>query len=186
MTKSLPIDYKPEPTPYTLEDIPRYLEREFQRIAEALAEQPVALTVAETSIVTVTTIVSWQRLFSDSIVPSWEVPGGSWTSPPGQWVCPTQGLYQVIADLRVEPYGAGNKIYYAGVRVVIVHADGSPDTVVEAIDSGADDFMLGITLPVQVPLLQGDVVYFEATVVHDQFIGDTEIDSSAQLFRVSA
>ena len=185
MTRSLPIDYWPAPGPTDIQEIPRYLEQELYRIAESLIAQPVALTVTETSVVTVTTTPNWQRLFVGQPA-SWDVPGGSWDAVLGEWTCPQGGLYFTIADLRVEPYGAGNKQYYAGIRQVIEPADGGAPVVVQAIDSGQDDFELGVTLPLQLPIAFGDRVYYEATVVHDQFVGDATINSSVQLFRVSA
>jgi hypothetical protein len=185
MSRSLPIDYQPLPVPYDPRELPRYLEQELYRISQSLISQPVALTVDETSVLQVTTVANWQRLFLSQTA-SWDIPGGGWDPVLAEWTCPQQGLYFNIADLRVEPYGAGNKTYYAGVRIVIDRADGSPDVVVQAVDSGQDDFDLGVTLPLQTPIFFGDVVHWEATVVHDQFIGDATINSSTQLFRVSA
>ena len=184
MTKSLPIDYYPAPVPTDPAELPRYIDQELSRIRNALIAQPVALTITETSTINVTTTPNWQRLFQID-EPSWEVPGGTWNRLTAEWICPAIGLYQAIVDLRVAPYGSGNKVYYAGIRLY-TEPVGEVATFIEAVDSGDDAFRLGVTLPVQIPLAQGTKVWVEGTVVHDQFVGTTTADSSLQLFRVSS
>ena len=187
MSKPVQAPYTPLLPPQTEgnEDLTRYLYEELTRIKEALAADPVALTVSETSVITVTTVINWQRIFILALV-NWDYPGGTWDNIAAEWTCPQVGLYSFTVDLRVEPYGAGNKNYYAGIRLNIVRADGSGTDTLESIDSGDDNFMLGVTLPAQLVIFSGDVVYVTATVVHDQFIGDATINSSMQIHRISA
>ena len=186
MARPLQQEYDPNPVPSNLDDIPRFLFEELERIKVALYAQPVAMTVTQTATVTVTTTPNWQRLFNTGDQPSWEVPGGNFNPATGEWTCPQFGLYQHFVDMRIQPYGTGNKSYYAGIRLWRVPADGSPNEVVEAVDSGVDDFELAVTLPGQTVSQSGDIWYCEGTVVHDQFIGDATIDASWQLNRISA
>jgi hypothetical protein len=184
MSKPLQEEYYPLPVPGN-DEMARFLEEELERIRNALYAQPVAFTISETANLDVTTVPNWQRLFQIS-PPSWEVPGGEWNTLLAQWTCPQNGLYQHTVDFRVEPYGSGNKQYFAGIRLYRVPADGGATEVIEAVDSGQDDFPLGVTLPVQAPAYAGDIFYVEGTVVHETFVGVAPTEASWQLNRVSA
>jgi hypothetical protein len=184
MTRSIPVPYYPYPIPTDINDIPRYLYEELQRIQIALVEQPTAFAIEDSADYTVTTILTWERLFDDGvIVPSWDVPGGSFDNTTGEWTCPQSGLYDINAQMTVQPYGAGNKTYYAGLRLYRLR-----DQTVEyreATDGGDDAIPLGVTLNGLVPLLQGDVLALDAAVVHDQFVGVATVNVGWQILRES-
>ena len=183
MVKSIPEEYRPAPNPANVEELPRYVFQELNKIANALKAQPTAFTISETSTVNVTTAVNWQRLYI-GVDASWDIPGGAWDPGPAEWTCPQSGLYQVIADTRVQPFGAGNKMYYAGLALLILEPDLTL-TRFETTDGGDDSVPLGVTMAFQLPISIGTRIYFEATAVHDQFSGTTAADSSAQVLRVS-
>ena len=183
MAKSLPIDYIPEPTPYTPDDIPRYLEQELNKIREALIAQAVALAVNESGTETVTTVPNWQFLFIGQ-TPTWDVPGGNFDPTTGFWTCPQSGLYSINASMEVQPFGLGNKFYYAGIRVY--RDRGGVITYEESTDGGDDAVPLGVTIAIMVPLQQGDILGVESTIVHDQFVGDVDYTARWQIKRESA
>jgi len=182
MPKSLPYVYKPDPSPYTLDDVPRYLEQELNRIAQALIAQPVAMAVEEVGDYIVYTFPNWVRVFV-GVAPSWDVPGGDFDSATGYWTCPQRGLYSIDANLEVQPYGSGNKNYYAGVR--IYRDAGGVITYNETTDGGVDDIPLGVNLSGLIPLDQGDILAVEITIVHETFVGTAPYDIGWQILRVS-
>ena len=186
MVKPLQEDYYPLPIPSDVAGLPRFLEEELERIKNALYAQPVALTVEEQALADVTLLPNWQRLFDGGTTPIWEVPGGNFDNTTGEWTCPRDGLYQAFVSLRVEAFGTGNKSYYAGLRMTKANADGSPNKVIEAADSGVDDFVLTVDLQFQTSVQAGAVLYVEGTSVHDQFTGTTDTTARWQLSRVSA
>jgi hypothetical protein len=185
MSKSLSIDYQPEPTPYTIEDLPRYVEQELNKIAQALenASQPVALSVDEQGNFLVTTIVTWVQVLIGETA-GWDVPGGSWDPTTGIYTVPQQGLYSVNAQLEVSPFGAGNKTYYAGLR--LYRDRGGVVEFVESTDGGDDAIPLGVTISGLLPLLQGDRLGLEMTIVHDQFSGTAPYNVAMQIKRESS
>ena len=184
MPRSIPVPYYPYPIPTNLEDIPRYLYEELQRIQVALLAQPVAFAINDTEAFNVTTAVTWERLFDDGVVvPVWSVPGGEFDNTTGTWTCPQSGLYDISIHMEVSPFGAGNKVYYAGLRLNVVQ-DGVPDTV-ESTDGGDDSIPLGVTLTGLIALLYGDTLSVDATVVHDQFVGTSDINVGWQIMRMS-
>ena len=182
MTRSLQEQYYPAPVPTRAEDLPRYLESEFMRIRESLIAQPVALSVTETGTYDVTTTLAWFDLFIGE-TPTWETPGGSFDPTTGDWTCPQTGLYQVTLSLEVSPFGAGNKVYYAGVAI---DWTGATTGRLESTDGGDDSIPLGVTLTGQITIQQGTVLAFEAAIVHDQFAGLADYEANIQILRVSS
>lgn len=182
MPRSLSVPYYPNPTPLDAEDLPRYLEDEVRRIREAMIAQPVAMTVDEIDSIVVTTDINWLQVFIGETA-DWDVPGGSWDPTTGVWTCPQSGLYSTDLQAEIQPFGAGNKNYYAGIA--ITRDRGGALLRWENTDGGDDAIPLGVTLSGLVPYLQGDKIHAELTVVHDQFVGVADYKISMQLLRVS-
>lgn len=182
MARSLSVPYSPAPVPRNPDDLPRYLEDEFQRIRQALIAQPVAFTISEDYLIAIDTVENWQTVFI-GVEPFWDIPGGGWDSTTGLWTCPQSGLYQLSVTLEVQAFGGGNKNYYAGLAIVIT---GEDPRRLESIDGGDDDVPLGVSLMGQVFLWQGDTLRFEATVVHENGTGNVDATVAAQVLRVSS
>ena len=184
MPKSIPLPYHPNPVPSQLDDVPRYLYDELVRIKEAFIEQPTAMAIETSFDYTVTTVLIWDRIFNDGVVvPTWDIPGGGFDNTTGEWTCPQDGLYSIDVQMTVQPYGAGNKDYYAGLR--LYKDSGGVVEYRETTDGGDDAIPLGVTLSGLIPLLQGDVLAVDAAVVHDQFVGTTTVDVGWQILRQS-
>ena len=94
MSRSVVIPYTPNIVPSDPIDLPRYLDDELNRISQALVAQPVALSISDTGVITVTVLVNWQKVFV-SVTPEWDVPGGDFDPTTGTWTCPQTGLYQL-------------------------------------------------------------------------------------------
>ena len=182
MPNSINIPYTPGQVPTGVDGLPRFLADEFRRIQEALIAQPVAMAVDETGDYAVGTVENWVRVFVGA-TPSWDVPGGNFDSVTGIWTCPQSGLYSLDANLKVEPYGAGNKNYFAGVRIEIDR--GGVITYKETTDGGVDNIPLGVQLAGLIPLLQGDKLAVEMTIVHETFVGTAPYDIGWQILAVS-
>lgn len=180
MTKSLSIPYAPNPVPGQVEDLPRYIYDELARIKEALVAQPVSFDIANPDHqLAIGTTPNWE-IGMIGIDPRWEVPGGEFDSATGRWTCPKSGLYQVNAHAEVAPFGSGNKIYYAGIRLQHERDLAIVETF-ESTDGGDDDIPLGVTLSGLVPLLQGDVLYTEWTAVHENQTGTVTAKAAWQI-----
>ena len=184
MARPLQQEYDPNPVPSNLDDIPRFLFEELERIKVALYAQPVALSINETGTWAVTTVVTWETLFIGE-TPGWEVPGGGFDSTTGIWTCPQAGLYDFGLQAEIEPFGGGNKNYYAGLRLFVRHPDLSIDTY-ESTDGGADDVPLGVSLSGLIPLVSGDELLAEMTIVHEIFVGSVNYEARMQILRESA
>ena len=182
MPNSINIPYSPGQVPTGVDGLPRFLADEFRRIQEALVAQPVALSVDETGDYTVGTVANWVRAFVGA-TPGWDVPGGNFDSTTGIWTCPQSGLYSITSELEVSPYGLGNKNYYAGIR--IYRDSGGVITYRETTDGGVDNVPLGVTLAGLIPLLQGDQLAIEMTIVHETFVGTAPYDIGWQVLAVS-
>ena len=190
MSTSLPIPYQPAPPPNTddVSELTRYTYDELTRLAQGLInlQQPVALTVVDNNAtIPIGPLPVWERLFV-GITPEWAVPSNTWNSATAEWTNPQDGLFNMSVVMEVQPFGIGNKDYYAGLRITVVKATGAPDVVYEVTDSGVDDFPLGVTLVIALPLYKGDVVYFEAAAVHENQTGTVDVDALAQITRISA
>jgi hypothetical protein len=182
MPRSLKQPYYPHPVPTDITDLPRYLRDEFDRISNSLVPEPVALSVSEADAFLVTTVVTWADLFIGE-VPGWEVPGGQFDQATGIWTNPKEGLYSIDLSMEVAPFGAGNKNYFAGVRILFT-GPGAPITLTST-DGGDDSIPLGVTLSGLVPLNVGTTIECEATIVHDQFIGSADYFASLQIINVA-
>jgi hypothetical protein len=182
MTRSLKEPYYPNPVPTDPARLQQYLFDEFNKIKDALVPQPVALAIEETDTYVVGTLPNWVQAFVGG-TPAWDVPGGSFDSVTGFWTCPQQGLYSADIQLKVEPFGSGNKQYYAGVR--LYKDSGGVVEYRETTDGGDDAVPLGVTLSGLLPLLQGDILGVEFTIVHDQFTGVADYNIGWQMLRVS-
>lgn len=182
MVKSVIPAYVPNIVPSGVEDLPRFLNEELERIRQAMQAQPVALAVEEVGDFAVTQIVTWERAFIGA-TPAWDIPGGNFDSATAQWTCPQTGLYSIDVQLEVAPFGAGNKNYYAGIR--IYHLSGQTVDYRESSDGGVDNVPLGVNMAGLVPLTQGDVVAVDMTVVHDTWVGVAPYDIGWQMLSVS-
>ena len=180
MPRSLPIPYAPNPVPSQLEDVPRYLYDELTRIKEALVAEPVAFAISDDTSEPIGPTINWQILFDDGQSPNWEFPGGEYDPATGRWTCPKGGLHSVDLQMEISAFGSGNKNYYGGLRVH-VERDGLIIDTFESTDGGDDDIPLGVTLTGMIPLLQGDVVYCEATIVHENQTGLVDVSLGWQI-----
>lgn len=189
MPRSLPTPYRPAASPAPSSNpgnIIRAVWDEFYRISNQIIAlgQPVAVTLQDSDTIPIGTVAVWERLFLNT-TPTWDVPGGNFDPVTGEWTSPQRGLFDITCIMTVQPFGIGNKNYYAGLRVVKVFADGSPDVVYEITDGGVDDIPLGVTIAIAVPMLRGDKLYFEGTAVHENQVGTVDVDVLAQILRVS-
>jgi len=180
--RSLVEPYYPHPAPDNPADLNRYIYLELIRIAEAIRAQPVALTVMEADDYTVGSVPAWTQVFLGAD-PDWDVPGGNFDPITGDGTCSQSGLYTLSAQLEVEPYGSGNKNYYAGIQVRIDRD--AVITIHESTDGGVDNIPLGVSLSGQVPLLAGDIVSTYIDIVHETFTGVAPYEVNLQLLRVS-
>lgn len=174
--------YFPNIVPTNLEDIPRFLNEELERIRQALVAQPVACSVEEDGTVVIGPTVNWQTVFI-GVTPSWEAPGGDFDPATGAWTCSQYGLYSMSLQMEVAPFGAGNKDYYAGVA--IIRDRGGALTRWESTDGTADNIPLGVTLSGLLPAEKGDVFHCEATAVHENQTGTVDISIGWQILSVS-
>ena len=142
MPKSLELPYYPNPVPTDPARLQQYLFDELNKIKTAFVAQPVALSVEEIDTYAVVTAPNWVVAFIGE-TPTWDVPGG-FDSVTGLWTCPQSGLYSADVQLEVAPFGAGNKQYYAGVR--LYRDSGGAITYKETTDGGDDSVPLGVTL----------------------------------------
>ena len=184
MSRSLPLPYNPNPVPSNRDDLPRYIYDELVRIKESFIAQPTALAIEDSFDYPVTTVLTWERMFDGGVVvPTWDVPGGGFDNTTGEWTCPQYGLYSVNVQMTVQPYGSGNKDYYAGLRLYIDR--GGIIEYRESTDGGDDAIPLGVTLNGLLPIQQGDVLAVDAAVVHDIFVGVAPVDIAWQILRQS-
>lgn len=182
MTRSIKLPYQPNIVPTDPAELPRWLDVELNKISLALVAQPVAMAIDETGDYVVYTFPNWGRVFV-GVAPSWDVPGGNFDTATAIWTCPQSGLYSLDANLKVEPYGSGNKNYFAGVR--IYRDSGGVITYKETTDGGVDNIPLGVQLAGLVPLLQGDQLAVEMTIVHETFVGTAPYDIGWQILWVA-
>ena len=182
MSRSLQTEYYPGPVPRNSDDLPRYLESEFTRIRESLIAQPVALTIQNAGPLDIGALLNWQNPFI-GIDATWDVPGGSWDPITGIWTCPQMGLYQASGALEIDPFGTGNKNYYAGIQMTTT---GVIPGVQESFDGGDDDIPLGVSFIGQRFLSAGDALEMKITAVHENQTGTVDAASHLQILRVSA
>lgn len=182
MARSLSVPYSPAPVPRNPDDLPRYLEDEFQRIRQALIAQPVAFSIQEDGTLPVDNVLVWEQILIGTDA-EWDVPGGGWDPVTGMWTCPQAGLYQITYSIEVGAFGSGNKNYYAAIAIDI---SGSTVERYETTDGGDDDIPLGVILTGLVFMLQGALVQFEASVVHENQTGTVPGHAVAQILRVSS
>ena len=178
------LGYKPLPVPYKAEDIPRYLSAELLRIEQAFIQQPAALTVNETGVLTAATTDVWVPLFIGAD-PLWEVPSGAFDPATGEWTIPQDGLYQLMLQIEVGAFGAGNKTYYVGMRGII-QPPAATSYVLTSYSGGADDVPLTASSNSQTFLTTGTTVNAELAITHSQFTGDVDFSAHMQLLRVSS
>jgi hypothetical protein len=182
MSRSISIPYQPNIVPTDPNELPRWLDVELNKIALALIAQPVAMAVKDEGPVIIGPAINWQTLFIGNS-PDWDVPGGDFNSTTGEWTCPESGLYSIDLQMEVAPFGLGNKNYYAGIAVVI--DSGGTITRYESTDGGDDNIPLGVSLSGLAPLLQGDVLHTEGTIVHENQTGTVDVKIGWQVLNVS-
>ena len=183
MTRSLSLPYDPNPVPSSVEELPAFLFDELRRISLALYATPVTFADRESETIEIGPAVIWRRLFDTGGTPIWEVPGGQFDNATGIWTCPQKGLYSMSATITVQPFGGvGGKSYYAGLRMT-VEQNAAIVYQIETSDGGFDDVPLGVTLSGMIPLQQGDQVYVDAAVVHENQTGTVDVVDSWQIIR---
>lgn len=185
MARNVPLPYDPDQVPSQVEDLPRFLETELYRIATAMQANAVSFAIHHpVETVPIGTTPNWAVMFDDGTLPSWDFPGGDFDPNTGIWVCPQDGLYHMATQLEVAPFGSGNKMYYAGIRLHQERQSVSVN-VWEAFDGGDDNIPLGVALTVLIPALQGDVFYTESTAVHENQTGTVEAKAGWQIIRTA-
>ena len=146
-----------------------------------MVAQPVALTVLKSGQLPIGPTRDWTNPFIGDDA-AWDVPGGSWDPATGRWTCPQIGLYQISALLEIDPFGAGNKNYYAGLQLRII---GEIGRIQETYDGGDDDIPLGVSFTGQQVFYQGDTIEFKITAVHENQTGTVAAQTHMQLLNVS-
>jgi hypothetical protein len=167
--------YVPGNVPDTLPGLVQFLYDELWRIATAINPFPISLNIEQFELLAdVAPLPQLTQLFVGS-VPIRELPGGAWDSASGRWVCPVSGVYQISINCRVEPFGAGNKIYQAVVSIVL---DGdTADPVWSSTDNGPDDRPLGVNITLSGPVNEGQTLSAFVSLDDDQFTGQCVVDS---------
>jgi len=155
--------YWPGPIPDDPASMPAYLGFELRRIQEAFSQDPVSLRAHDAGVLAVGTTAVWHNPF-ETTAPEWDVPGGTFDG--GIWTVPQNGLYTLYLDLTVEPFGAGNKTYYASIRLLV---DGVEEP--HAVQGGADDVPLSVFRAIPQVLQAGHKIEMEISAVHEQFTG---------------
>jgi hypothetical protein len=149
----------------------RWIHRELQRISTSFSPRyhQAYFGASETGQADIGPAVNWQPILPTA--PLWEVPEGSWQSP--LWVVPMSGFYSLSVSLQLDPFGLGNKLYYAGVRLTVTPPGGPPAApmTVERYQSGDDNFPLYVNVETAMPIEKGGTVLAERTLVHENQTG---------------
>lgn len=187
--RSPALPYTPAPPPEGA--IARAVWDEFYRIAELLAQmdRPFALSLicsGDTINVGVGS-PAFARLFDVNTTITWEQPQGMFDTGSGVWTVVSEGLWQMLATITVQPFAVpGNREYSVELRATVTPADGGPVVVRTIVNSALDTQFLATTLPILLPLFRGDLVVFDArAIVSSGSSGTTPVTCRLQLHRVS-
>ena len=176
MGKQAAEKYYPGTIPDTLPALIAFLYDELYRISAALAAFPVGVNVAQVAVgVPVTTIPTEFRLFEGAAA-DLDLPGGGWDSVTGEWTVPLNGIFQINANCVVDAFGAGNKDYAATLRLYV-----NDVATWQNSDVGDDAYNLSCTLAISGVLKHLDVLRWSIELVHDQFVGVTNVVSFASV-----
>ena len=193
MTKSLEAPYTPAPPAQVNDDNPqlsavvRWVADEFQNIAGGFRREPVAITVLDPGItIPIGTTAVYSLMFDGGETILWDVPGGSFNVPtPGLYTVPQAGAYLLLSSLTIDPFGAGGQNYYAGIRLTMTPVSGAP-VVLDKFNGGPDDIQLSVNFSTVFPLLQGTILTWEISAVHQTQSGTVTGNTSASMSRMSA
>jgi hypothetical protein len=170
--------YKPGIVPSKVEDLPRYLDDELNRIA-ALTEQQLdeAIVILDaTETVTLEPIAGWEQVFTIA-TPVIAVPASSWSA--GTFTAPYTGFYKTsITGVSDAPLGAGNKDWTLGVAIVLNGTDRK-----EAFQSASDNRPITLSIAITVPMDAGDTLWFEGDAVHEDRTDIVTINLFAEIKR---
>jgi hypothetical protein len=178
MAKTPAEPYYPGNVPDNLPALITFLYDELWRISRALTEFPVGMNVAQqASGVPVSTVPQEFRLFENELGnPVLDLPGGGWDNVTGEWTVPLNGLFQINVNSVVQPFGGGNKDYAAILHMYVNDVELWSNT-----DVGDDAYPLSCALSISGFLKHLDVVRWTIELVHDQFVGTTQVTSFASL-----
>lgn len=181
MVKRVTDKYVPSQIPETLPGLVQFFYDELPRIAAAINEAPSAVNVNQSVAgVPITTVPTEFRLFEGEL-PKNDLPGGGWDSVAGEWTILVSGFYQVNLVANITPFGSGNKDYAASLNLYKNNG-----LLFTTGNVGDDAFDLGTAMAMSIDLLREDVIRTTITLVHDQFVGNTTVQSAFGVVEVNA
>lgn len=188
--RSLPIPYRPNSPPEpssTPEQSLRAIWTEFTRIAAALADLDVPLSMAVSNVDTITVgaTATYQVMLNASPSISWEEPGGTFNPATGLYTAPSEGLYQIFVTVVSDPFPApATKSYSVSVRLTETPTVGAP-VVRTFAGGGLDDQFVTATSSFLLPLQQGDTLKLEAAGIHATKTGTNVVNARMTVNRIS-
>ena len=166
--------------PDNMEDWPRWLDDELRRIEEALKADPVILAVSDSGSMGIDILPTTQILgLTDT--PLLDIPSGSWDPITAVWTCPLDGIYSVSAQVFIDPFGPGNKAYFASIECNELLP--TPQLLAVSFDGGDDDVPLGIALSLPLLILAGTDIQMSLIVQHEQFTGTIDYNATFSYLR---
>lgn len=171
--------YKPLPAPNIIEELPRYLEQELNRIGDLMFIPDLNYTIVEeTAVELLTATPTWARLY-EGITEAVDYPDMQWDPVTATWTAVEGGIYNISSTLDATAPGSGNKDWALGIATIAAGARR------EALVNGSDGLPLTISNNYILPLSAGDTVYWEWAAVVDTPSGaTTTIDAFSQVWRL--
>jgi hypothetical protein len=168
--------YVPSQPPDAFIDWSAWITGELRRIAQSFREDLTGLYVDCNGTIPIagTGTAEPIGIGFDSIL---DRPGGSWDPLTGEWAVPVGGIYNISLLGRIEPFGAGNKSYFAEIEVWVDPVGADPYALrAVSVDSGLDDVPLGISIARPIQLNPGDKIQLRILAIHEQFTGTVNYD----------
>lgn len=181
MARRLPDRYYPTVPPLEFQGWPRWIDDELHRLEIALNGNPVLMGLANTGLIDINPPPAVFQRLGVGVIAEPEYPLGSWDPVVAEWVCPQDGTYIITAKATIEPFGSGNKSYYAQINTYI--AGVLED---ESIASSVDDVPLTVNTNINVLLRSPQIVYFDVAAVHEQFSGTSDYAMKLSILRISS
>lgn len=179
MGKFLPVKYSPTTPPIEFKDWHRWIDDELRRIENAIRSQNTLFAVEGDSIIDIAPIIN-TVVMGIGDAPSVDFPGGNWNSATGEWTCPETAIYNINASAVIEPFGTGNKTYFARIDLLVNDINEGSVT-----DGGLDDIELGVAATKPLAMSKGDVLKLTLSVLHEQFTGTSIYSYSYSVIKVA-
>lgn len=189
--RRLPIPYVPGPPPSGMQDgeqVLRAIWEELSRISQSLidADRPISATVRGADTLAVGATEVYERLLNNSPLFDWLKPGGTFDPTTGIYTVPSEGLYLLIMRVVLDPFKPNfTRSYKCSLRATVIPADGGPNIVRTLANGAPDDSYLTVIGQSQIPLSQGDQLYFDAAATHTNQTGTVAVNSVLTILRVS-